>query len=104
MKKAARGGGQTQHAISKTNGPKGGKTKESVNPNKKTEKTLAPVRDFSEIAQEILKRDLELFGNSTILALVKVNNTSDTPNRDGKKTRTRGYPRIKSVTSMKWVL
>lgn len=85
-------------------GQKEGRLRRVSIPTKRLEKTLAPVRDFSEIAQEILKRDLELFGNSTILALVKVNNTSDTPNRDGKKTRTRGYPRIKSVTSMKWVL
>lgn len=71
VKKAARGAGQAQQAINKVIGPKEKKTKENVNPNKKGEnKPIAPIRDFFEIAQEIRKRDLVLFGESSIAIVV----------------------------------
>lgn len=48
--------------------------RENANPNKKISKiNPAPARDFSEIAEELRKRDLELFGNTSIQVNVENN-------------------------------
>lgn len=57
VKKAARGGAHFQQVVSRTKGPKGVPTKENLNPNNKaSQKTLSPIRDFEEIAQELRRR------------------------------------------------